>query len=82
MSLGLLMTWIICPPRINNNKYFSEKSLMTELCIKNALTESMPSSLNYLGFKIIDLPFSSSLDRRISLNRDFLVNLDNLMSKV
>jgi len=70
------------PPKELNNKYFAEKSLMNAICIKNTLLESKFDKLDYIGIKIMDLQKGTNMQRRIGLNADTLLILDQIINKL
>jgi hypothetical protein len=60
-------------------QFFAEHSLMTEENIRCSLVAADLKSLDYLGIKIMDLPNTSSIARRVGLNRDFLALLNRII---
>jgi hypothetical protein len=67
------------PAETEGIQYFAKNSLMTEEHIRRSLLAADLPSLDYLGIKIMDLPNTSSIERRVGLNRDFLVLLNRII---
>jgi len=62
-------------------EHYEENSLLNQQNMTKALNEVDLDKLDYLGIKILSMPMdSSSLERRVGLNRDAISILNNIMS--
>jgi len=64
----------------SNNKYFESNSLLTEKNIAAAVNEADLNNIDYLGVKILAMPIdSTSIERRVGLNKDAIDTLDSVL---
>lgn len=61
-------------------KFYEENSLLTELNIRNTITELNVKSLDYIGIKLLSIPVENSdKERRVGLNKDALEVLNKII---
>jgi hypothetical protein len=70
------------PATFSDYKYFEPESLMSYENIKNTLAVCDFSSLDCLGIKLLAMPEESSIEKRISINRDAMDLLDQAINKI
>ena len=64
------------PATFSDYRYFEPESLMTYENIKNTLALCDLNSLDFLGVKLLAMPKESSVEKRISINKDSIGLLD------
>lgn len=70
------------PASYSNFQYFEKDSLMSYENIKNTLAACDFSTLTCLGIKLLAMPNDSSMEKRISLNKDTMNLLDQAISDI
>ena len=69
------------PAKAYDMSFYEEDSLMTAENIEATLTACNMPMLEYIGIKLLAMPESTSIDRRIGLNCDAMKLLDMVLSK-
>jgi len=69
------------PARAFDMEYYEDDSLMTNENMEATLRACDLSKVDYVGIKLLALPESTSIDRRVGLNRDAMKLLDIVISK-
>jgi hypothetical protein len=64
------------PATFSDYRYFEPESLMTYENIKNTLALCDLNTLDFLGVKLLAMPNESSIEKRISINKDSIGLLD------
>lgn len=70
------------PASYSNFQYFEKDSLMSYENIKNTLAACDFSTLTCLGIKLLAMPNDSTMEKRISLNKDTMNLLDQAISDI
>lgn len=70
------------PAKAYDMAFYEEDSLMTAENIEATLMACNMSMLEYIGIKLLAMPESTSMDRRIGLNRDIMKLLDRVISNI
>jgi len=63
-------------------KFFESESLMSYNSIKQTLMACDYDKLNFLGIKLLAMPSNSSIEKRISINSDALILLDQAINEI
>ena len=69
------------PATFSSFEYFESESLMTFENIKNSLKICNLDKLDFLGIKLLALPAESSMEKRISINKDSLILLKRAINE-
>ena len=70
------------PCKATDMEYYEEGSLMTAQNMKESLMACALTMLDYVGIKLLALPDTSSIERRVGLNKDAMKLLDGILSKI
>lgn len=63
--------------------FYEKNSLLTKTAIMKTLTDVDLDKLDYLGIKLLSMPLeSSSIERRVGLNKDAITILDNVIAEI
>jgi len=71
------------PPADHSDfEYFEPESLMSYKNIKNTLAACNIGALNCLGIKLLAMPTDSDMKKRININRDAMILLDQAINEI
>ena len=70
------------PAEYKNYEYFEKESLMTHNTIKQSLSVAKLTSLSFLGIKLLAKPENSSIEKRIKINKNSMLLLDDVLASL
>lgn len=70
------------PAKHTDFQYFEPESLMSYENIKNTLASCDFDALGFLGIKLLAMPSDSTIEKRISINRDAMILLDLAINEI
>ena len=70
------------PAPFADYQYFEPQSLMTYENIKKSLSECDMNALEYLGLKLLAMPKESTIEKRITINKNTMCILDHVINEI